>query len=130
MNPYEAEVFASADALISAFARHDSRAYFAAFAAYATFIFHNLDRTLSSRAEYEALWSQWEQEEGFKVLACHSRHRAVQVLGDVAIFTHAVETQMLMGGETLSNHERETIVFARGADGGWRAVHEHLSPQP
>ena len=26
--------------------------------------------------------------------------------------------------------ERETIVFARQQDGGWLAVHEHLSPAP
>lgn len=26
-------------------------------------------------------------------------------------------------------HERETIVFARSADGAWLAVHEHLSPR-
>ncbi|MDH4441835.1 MAG: nuclear transport factor 2 family protein [Rhizobium sp.] len=123
-------VLAAANALVAAFGRHDSKAYFDAFAPEATFVFYNLDRTLANRAEYEAEWALWERRDGFKVTACRSTERSVQVLGDVAIFTHRVETEVSLGGEAMINHERETIVFARQADGRWLAVHEHLSALP
>jgi len=123
----ENDVLVAADHLIRAFARHDPEQYFAAFAPDATFVFHNLDRWLRSRAEYEAEWRRWETQDGFRVLACESSDRAVMILGAVAIFTHAVRTTLLVGGETAINSERETIVFARGDDGAWLAVHEHLS---
>lgn len=61
------------------------------------------------------------------MLACRSTNRKVQLVGDVAIFTHAVETDVSIGGETVTNNERETIVFARNTAGRWLAVHEHLS---
>lgn len=123
----ETAVLAAADALIASFARHDRDAYFAAFAPHASFVFHHVSEALPTRAAYEALWRQWERDDGFAVLGCESSERAVQCLGDVAIFTHNVRTQVSThaGRETLV--ERETIVFAReGA--GWIAVHEHLSP--
>ena len=41
--------------------------------------------------------------------------------------THAVETELSVGGERLTNNERETIVFSRDPAGRWLAVHEHLS---
>lgn len=52
----------------------------------------------------------------------------MQDLGETAVFTHDVETRVSTrdGEETL--RERETIVFARQADGDRLAVHEHLSP--
>lgn len=55
--------------------------------------------------------------------------RLVQDLGDVAIFSHDVTTDVRTraGDETV--RERETSVFRR-AGGRWPAVHEHLSPQP
>ncbi|QRM57285.1 nuclear transport factor 2 family protein [Sinorhizobium sp. BG8] len=121
-------VLAAADTLVSAFARHDRDAYFSAFATDATFVFHNLDRTLASRAEYEAEWRVWEERDGFRVLGCRSSERRVQLAGDAAIFTHAVETELSLGGEMLTNRERETIVFSRDEKGLWMAVHEHLSP--
>ncbi|WP_026618689.1 ketosteroid isomerase-like protein [Ensifer sp. WSM1721] len=121
-------VLAAADRLVAAFARHDSPAYFAAFAPAATFVFHNLDRPLLSRAEYEAEWALWEERDGFRVLACRSSDRHVQMLGDVAIFTHRVETELEFAGEPTTTKERETIVFERTPAGEWRAVHEHLSP--
>src|SRR5690606_22548353 len=107
----EAAVLSAADALVAAFARHDRKAYFAAFAPEATFLFYNLDRPLDDRAAYEAEWALWEERDGFRVHACRSTDRKVQLLGDVAVFTHAVETEVSMGGETVTNHERETIVF-------------------
>ncbi len=120
-------VLAAADQLVAAFARHDRDAYFAAFSPDATFIFHNLDRTLKNRAEYEAEWALWESRDGFRVRSCQSTQRNLQIAGDVAIFTHSVETEAEFGGEPVTSHERETIVFARSADGQWLAIHEHLS---
>lgn len=120
-------VLAAADSLVDAFSRHDRERYFAAFSKDATFIFHNLDRPLRSRAAYEAEWSLWETRDGFKVLACRSSDRHLQLLGNVAIFTHSVETQVEFSGEAVTSQERETIVFEKQQDGNWLAVHEHLS---
>ena len=127
MTDTESAVLTAADILVSAFARHDRAAYFAAFAPEATFLFYNLDRTLDDRAAYEAEWALWETRDGFRVLGCRSTDRKVRLVGDVAIFTHAVETDVSVGGETVTNNERETIVFSRDAAGRWLAVHEHLS---
>ena len=127
MNDMESSVLAAADALVDAFSRHDRDAYFAAFAPEASFLFYNLDRRLDSRAAYEAEWALWEERDGFRVLACRSSDRRVQFAGEVAIFTHAVETELSVSGETVTNNERETIVFSRDAAGRWLAVHEHLS---
>ena len=121
------DVLAAADRLVDAFSRHDTEAYFRAFAPEATFVFHNLDRRLENRAAYEAEWALWEQRDGFRVRGCRSSDRRVQLLGDVAVFTHNVETDLTVGGESVSSRERETIVFARNAAGQWQAVHEHLS---
>ena len=121
------DVLAAADRLVDAFSRHDTEAYFRAFAPEATFVFHNLDRRLENRAAYEAEWALWEQRDGFRVRGCRSSDRHVQLLGDVAVFTHNVETDLTVGGESVSSRERETIVFARNATGHCQAVHEHLS---
>ncbi|GEO86250.1 MULTISPECIES: YybH family protein [Alphaproteobacteria] len=123
-------VLAAVDALVAAFGRHDTKAYFDAFSPAASFIFYNLDRTLQNRAEYEAEWALWETRDGFEVRGCRSTKRNVQLLGDVAIFTHAVETELSISGQAMTNYERETIVFARQTDGRWLAVHEHLSAMP
>ena len=127
MSDTQSAVLDAADALVSAFGRHDREAYFAAFAPEATFLFYNLDRPLDSRAAYEAEWALWETRDGFRVLDCRSTDRRVQMLGDVAVFTHSVETDVSAGGETVTNNERETIVFSRAPSGRWLAVHEHLS---
>lgn len=123
-----AAVLAAADAIVDDFANHRTEAYFAGFAEDATFVFHTADRRLGSRAEYEALWAQWESEDGFRVHACRSSDRRVQVLGDTAIFTHSVDSRIELGGSIDDITERETIVFAL-RDGRWVAVHEHLSPR-
>ena len=130
MTDHTSAVLSAADALVAAFGRHDTKAYFDAFAPSATFIFYNLDRTLADRAAYEAEWALWESRDGFSVKACRSTNRSVHIVGDVAIFTHAVETDLVIGGEAMTNHERETIVFAHQPDGRWLAIHEHLSPLP
>ncbi|MGV3733570.1 MAG: nuclear transport factor 2 family protein [Microcella sp.] len=123
----EAAVLAAADAIVDDFGHHRTAAYFAGFADDATFVFHTHDRRLESRADYEALWAQWERVDGFRVHGCRSSDRRVQVLGDVAIFTHAVHSTIELGGEVSQVDERETIVFQQ-RDGRWLAVHEHLSP--
>ena len=127
MTDTQSAIHSAADALVDACARHDRDAYFAAFAPEATFLFYNLDRPLDGRAAYEAEWALWEKRDGFRVLACRSTERRIRLVGDVAIFTHAVETDLSVGGETVTNNERETIVFARDPAGRWLAVHEHLS---
>ncbi len=127
MTDMESTILSAADALVDAFARHDRDAYFAAFSPEATFLFYNLDRRLEGRAAYEAEWSLWEERDGFRVLGCRSTDRKIQLVGEVAIFTHAVETEVSIAGETVTNNERETIVFSRDPDGRWLAVHEHLS---
>jgi ketosteroid isomerase-like protein len=121
-------VLAAADRLVDAFGRHDRDGYFRAFAPAATFIFHNLDRPLRSRAEYEAEWTLWEQRDGFRVRGCRSSNRHVQLTGPVAIFTHSVKTELSFNGEPSTSTERETIVFERQPTGEWLAIHEHLSP--
>lgn len=130
------EVLAAAAALVEAFGSGDLPAYFAAFDDDATFIFHPTDRVLSSVAEYRDEWATWAREDGFRVLSCESSGQRVQVLGDVAVFSHAVHTRVATHDGESDLRERETIVFARrGSDGGavatrWRAVHEHLSLDP
>lgn len=126
-------VLEAAAALVDAFGRHDTDAYFASFAPDATFTFHTTAEPLRSRAAYEALWAKWEREDGFHVVSCESSDPFVQVVGenhDIGIFTHRVSTAVRTNAGTETVAERETIVFARGADGRWLAVHEHLSAQP
>ena len=115
------------DQLIAAFSSHDAERYFAAFDEQATFLFHNLDRMLKSRAEYKAVWKAWEDEDQFRVLACRSTNGHLQLIGDVAIFTHNVSTDVTIQGQEESSRERETIVLARQSSGRWLGVHEHLS---
>ena len=129
MTKADEAVFAAATRLVDAFSRHDSAAYFDAFAEDASFIFHNLDRVLASREAYRTEWRLWEERDGFRVLGCRSSDRKVQLAGDVAVFTHTVETDVSTAGETMTNRERETIVFRR-EDGRWIAFHEHLSVLP
>lgn len=123
-----ANVLCAAAALVSDFAGGDSAAYFRHFDPSATFVFYTHPERLETRAAYEDLWSSWQKEDDFAVLACVSRNGLAQVNGDTAVFTHEVETRVSTrsgGEETL--HERETIVFAQ-RNGQWVAIHEHLSP--
>jgi ketosteroid isomerase-like protein len=126
----EPEVLQAAADLVAAFGDHRVADYFACFDEAATFVFHNVLRPLRSRADYQRLWAEWERSLAFRVLDCRSTNQAVQVLDDVAVFTHDVRTttRTSEGEETLL--ERETIVFRRTPGGTWLAVHEHLSPMP
>ena len=49
------------------------------------------------------------------------------MLGDVAVFTHRVSTDLQFDDDQITSDERETIVFARDESGRWLGVHEHLS---
>jgi ketosteroid isomerase-like protein len=123
------EVSAVAARMCAAFGHNDKAAYFELFAPEATFLFYDVDHVLDSRAAYEELWARWESEEGFRVRSCTSEGGRVQMIGDVAIFTHNVSTCIESRSETVILAERETIVF-RAAGDSWIAVHEHLSPAP
>ncbi|MDI7862681.1 nuclear transport factor 2 family protein [Rhizobiaceae bacterium n13] len=127
MNPTLESVTAAANRLVDAFGRHDTEAYFAAFAPEATFVFHNLDRVLGSREDYRAEWRLWEERDGFRIVECRSSEQRIQFAGEIAIFTHRVETKLEFNGESSVTDERETIVFQRRPDDVWLAVHEHLS---
>lgn len=121
------EITETAERLVGAFSSHDVVSYFSFFAEDATFIFHNVDQVLRSRADYEQLWAKWETDDGFHIRSCRSDNGAVRILcADGAVFTHDVTTVVTTheGQETLK--ERETIVFKRMSD-RWLAVHEHLS---
>jgi ketosteroid isomerase-like protein len=124
----EAEVGAAADALVGSFAAHNASGYFAAFDPQATFMFYTTDRLLASRSEWESEWADLEAS-GFHVDGCTTENRRIDVISpDVAILTHSVRTRI--AGEADVVRERETIVFRRGDDGRWLAIHEHLSPDP
>jgi ketosteroid isomerase-like protein len=124
------DVLNAARHLVEAFGRHDTAAYFDCFAPGATFIFYTTPARLANRAEYEALWAAWERQDAFRVLCCESAGQAVQILGDVAIFSHDVTTLVRTTAGEQTVRERESIVFWQCDDGTWTAVHEHLSPQP
>jgi len=130
----QAVLQAAAD-LVSAFARNDREAYFAAFTADASFVFYTLPQPLLSRDAYQVLWDRWRRDEGFEVLSCTSNNAFVSLQGDVAIFIHDVATELRMNGEQFFSQERETIVFKRQGSGTqqeglWLACHEHLSAMP
>ncbi|MBG6214209.1 MAG: nuclear transport factor 2 family protein [Cryobacterium sp.] len=122
----EAAALAAVDAIIDNFSRHQTRAYFDGFATDATFLFHSTPHRLESRADYEDLWTEWEQTAGFRVHGCTSTNRRLQVFGRVAIFSHDVETTLELQGTTQTLDERESIVLEY-RHGTWLCVHEHLS---
>lgn len=126
----EQEVLEQAGELVRAFAAGDLASYFSCFAADASFVFHSTDRVLRSRQEYEALWAEWVEVDGFRVLSCESAEQRVSCRGDSAVLTHRVRTVVRTSGGEEVLHERETIVFHRDAGGQWLAVHEHLSADP
>ncbi|MEN5089716.1 nuclear transport factor 2 family protein [Pseudomonas protegens] len=129
MSEHENVLNAAAE-LVSAFARNDREAYFAAFSSDASFVFYTLAQPLLSRDAYQALWDQWRAEQGFEVLSCTSSNAVVSLQGDVAVFIHDVTTQLRMQGEQHFSQERETIVFRKQQQGLWLACHEHLSAMP
>lgn len=121
----ELEALAAVDRIIDDFGNHRPDAYFAGFAADATFIFHNVPHRLESRDAYRALWNDWEAD-GFRVITCMSSNRRIEVAGPCAIFSHDVDTVADVSGSRQLSRERETIVLALRGE-RWFAIHEHLS---
>ena len=117
---------AAIDEIIDDFGHHRREDYFSGFSEEATFVFHTSERRLESRAEYEAVWAGWERDNGFAVLGCASTNRRIQLLEDVAIFSHDVETRARIDGVEEVLHERESIIMQE-RDGQWLCIHEHLS---
>jgi len=123
------EVLDAAAKIVDDFGHHRTAEYFAGFAADASFMFYTHSERLNSRADYQALWQQWETQDGFKVHGCRSSNQLVQLIGEnAAVFSHLVSSDIEFGGEVSTIAERETIVFAK-QNGRWVAVHEHLSPE-
>ncbi|HKT55622.1 MAG TPA: nuclear transport factor 2 family protein [Microbacterium sp.] len=125
-SPAAADALAAVDRIIADFGANRVDAYFAGFAPEATFLFHAEPARLESRAEYEGLWASWVAASGFEVRGCRSTNRRLQVFGDIAVFSHDVDTTVHADGELSDSHERETIVMQL-RDGAWVCVHEHLS---
>ena len=117
------------ESLVAAFAASDAQRYFAHFHPDATFLFHDTPGRLESRAAYEAIWAEWEHENGFRVLECESLGSRLQEYADLAVFTHDVRTVRLVDDAREEVFERETIVLRRDGE-SWTCVHEHLSPDP
>lgn len=126
MSDLETAALAAIDAIIDNFARHQREAYFAGFAADATFLFHTEPHRLDSRAAYEALWAEWERVSRFRVQNATSSNRRLQLFGSAAVFSHDVETTVVLEGSERVLHERESIIMQRRGD-TWLGVHEHLS---
>jgi uncharacterized protein (TIGR02246 family) len=120
------QVRAAAERLMEAFSTGDEDGYFDCFHPDATFLFHDVD-PIGSRADYRALVRMWKEEHGFRVRSAESRDADIRLFGDTAIFAHRVTTIQIWDGEESTLHERESIVFQRQGDGGWLAIHEHLS---
>lgn len=126
--PQPEDVERAAAAIVAAFARTDTAAYFAGFDPQATFVFYTDATVLPDRAAYERLWSQW-LESGWRVVECESSNGAVTTFDGGAVFTHDVRTVTETPDGRDETRERESIVFTLdGAD--LRAIHEHLSPAP
>lgn len=124
----ESEVREAVERLVAAFGEGPLDDYFGAFHPDCSFVFYTADQRLESVADYQALWERWVKEDGFAVLDCRTRDTRVQLWGDVAVVSHSVRTKVRSRGQESVVDERETIVFARQADGRWVGVHEHLSP--
>ncbi len=124
----EQDVRDAVAAIVSAFGDGRLDDYFGGFHPDCSFVFYTSEHRLNTVAEYRALWDRWIAEDGFEVRSCRTRDTYVQVWGDAAVVTHAVETRVHTRTSEDVLLERETIVLVRQADGRWLAVHEHLSP--
>lgn len=126
----DTDVTRAVTAIVEAFGDGRLDDYFGCFAPDATFVFYTTPERLMSVEEYRALWDRWVADDGFRVVSCRTSDTYVQRFGDMAVVTHSVETRISTNEGEDTMQERETIVMARGADGRWLGVHEHLSPQP
>lgn len=122
---------AAASRLLETFARGDLDGYFSAFVPSATFIFHSVPTPLASVEEYRSAWRDWVATFDLRIIGCTSERQSIDfVTSEVALFTHAVRVTASTREGIHQRRERETIVFARQADGRWLGVHEHLSADP
>src|SRR4051794_41817192 len=83
----EADALSALDALVEAFSRTDTTAYFAHLAPEATFVFHSEPELIAGRAAYRALWDSWVTG-GWRVVGCESSDRQGQLLGSAAVGAH------------------------------------------
>src|SRR4051794_41335581 len=83
----EADALSALDALVEAFSRTDTTAYFACLAPEATFLFHSEPEVIAGRAAYRTLWDSWVTG-GWRVVGCESSDRRVQLLGGAAGLPH------------------------------------------
>lgn len=127
--PTQAQVLRAAEIIVDAFAKTDTKSYFAAFSSDASFIFHPGDRRLNSRAAYEKTWNSWLAD-GWSVVDCASTERLIQTFPGGAVFSHTVDTTVSTTDGQESYRERESIVFRHLGDGELVAIHEHLSTVP
>ncbi|MCW5624758.1 MAG: nuclear transport factor 2 family protein [Burkholderiales bacterium] len=125
------EVLAAAKKLLDAFAANDLDGYFGSFAPEATFIFHSVAEPLRSTAAYRAAWAEWEKAIDLRIVGCTCFDQDVRFLTpDVALYSHSVRVEASTTAGVEQRKERETVVFVRQPDGGWLALHEHLSKDP
>lgn len=124
------DVLAAANRLCQAFGEGRIKDYFACFLPNADFMFHGMPTRIESRAEYERWWGAWEKEIDLKILGCRSFDQHVNLMGNVALYTHSVDVDVSTNQGIEHRHERETIVFLKQPDGRWMAAHEHLSKAP
>jgi uncharacterized protein (TIGR02246 family) len=125
----ESQVSDVYERLVAAFGEGRLDDYFACFADEATLVLHG-QRWLGSLEEYRSEWDRWAKQDGFAVLSADTRVMSIQMLGDAAVLTHAIETRQRTNAGEETAHERETIVFAKQPGGRWLVVHEHVSPDP
>jgi ketosteroid isomerase-like protein len=124
----ENEVLEAHERLVSAF--REGRDKFGSFADDATIV--DGGRWFGSLAEYRAAWDTWVAKVGHLPVPASVQTQVIslQMLGDVAVLVHSIESRDRTDAPEGTEREIETIVFARRADGRWLIVHQHLSSQP
>lgn len=125
----ESEIRQAYERLVAAFreGRWDDK--FASFAEEATVA--DGGAWFGSLSEYRAAWNRWaEQQDVLPVpMSVDTRILKLQMLGQAAVLTHAIDSRERTDAGEETTHEVETIVFGRQPDGRWLIVHQHLSPR-
>jgi ketosteroid isomerase-like protein len=88
-------------------------------------------RWFGSLDEYRAAWNRWAAAHDVLPvpLSVETRVMKLQMVGQAAVLTHAIESRERTDAGEETVHEVETIVFGKQPDGRWLIVHQHLSPQ-
>jgi len=125
----EREVLEAYEQLVSAFREGRWDEKFVSFADEATVV--DGGRWFGSLNEYRDAWNRWAAtHETLPVPASvETRVLKVQMLGDVAVLTHSIESRERSDDGEETEHEVESIVFAKQPDGRWLVVHQHISPR-